>query len=134
MPGTSSPLSHGKSRRIRTRADFLRVQSGGKRSTTAHFVFLVLVQENSTGGPARSRLGIVVSRKIGHAAARNRVKRLCRECFRLMPNLLPDGLDLVVIARHGADSLVLAQAQTEWEQAARSFLRKRPSLPAQSAQ
>jgi ribonuclease P protein component len=60
------------------------------------------------------RLGLVVARTIGTAVRRNRVKRLCRECFRTWPDLLPDGVDLVVIARTGAPELCLAQVQGEW--------------------
>jgi ribonuclease P protein component len=64
-------------------------------------------------GPAR--LGLVVTKKIGNSPARNRVKRVCRECFRLWPDWLPDGVDLVVVARVGADTLGLAEVRAEWK-------------------
>lgn len=63
------------------------------------------------------RLGIVVSKRVGHAVARNRVKRLCREAFRLWPDFVPNGIDLVVIAREGASELGLADVKREWERA-----------------
>jgi len=75
-------------------------------------------------GDTPSRLGIVVTRKIGNAVARNRVKRLCRECFRLWPGLLPPAIDLVVIARAGADALTLGEVRDEWRSVERA-LRKR---------
>jgi ribonuclease P protein component len=58
---------------------------------------------------------LVVARKVGSAVERNRVKRVCRECFRLWPDLLPDGVDLVVIARAGAPQLGLAEVRAEWK-------------------
>jgi ribonuclease P protein component len=56
----------------------------------------MLLVENGRRSP---RLGIVASRKLGDAVARNRAKRLIREIFRV--NVQPDGpgVDLVVIPR-----------------------------------
>lgn len=79
---------------------------------SVHFVFLVARTTGPAGGSAR--LGLVVTKKIGGAVVRNRIKRLCRECFRLTPGLLPGGVDLVVIARRGAPELGLAEVRAEW--------------------
>jgi len=62
-------------------------------------------------------MGLVVSRAVGTAVRRNRVKRICRECFRTWPELLPDGVDLVVIAREGAHELGLDEVRAEWRSA-----------------
>ena len=52
------------------------------------------------------RLGISVSRKkVKTAAARNRLKRLIREAFRLSKAELPAGLDLIVVPRHPAPAV-----------------------------
>ena len=51
------------------------------------------------------RLGLVVSKKnVGCAVARNRVKRLCRETFRLRSSNLPK-MDVVVLAKNGISQL-----------------------------
>jgi ribonuclease P protein component len=67
---------------------------------------------------------LIVSRKVGTAVRRNRIKRLCRECFRRWPDLLPEGVDLVVVAREGAHELALADVEAEWRAVA-GLLKKR---------
>lgn len=99
------------------------MQAIGQRATSAHFVLLVAARDVPNEA-ACSRLGIVVTRKIGNAVQRNRIKRVCRECFRAWPDLVPDGIDLVVIARSGADELGLAGVRGEWERARRALLER----------
>jgi ribonuclease P protein component len=50
---------------------------------------------------AHNRLGITVSRKIGGAVVRNRVKRLFREIFRKSPADNPPSFDLIINAKRG---------------------------------
>ena len=116
-----------RSRRLRRKADFRRVQADAKRVVTRHFVLLVAPQPAASG----PRLGLIVSRKVGGAVARNRVKRLCRECFRLSPGFLPDGVDLIVVARGGADSMKLQEVRDEWASAAAAVRRRSSEALAQ---
>jgi ribonuclease P protein component len=139
-----APFGFGRERRVRRRSEFLRIQSRGERVSTPHFVMLVAARPPAKDCPApreaRPRLGVVVTKKVGNAVVRARVKRLCRECFRLWPDLLPPGIDLVVIARQGAGELVLADVRAEWRRArprllerCASVLRAGPSAAAPAA-
>jgi ribonuclease P protein component len=81
--------------RMKNPAEFRRVFEG--RRSVADDVLIVYAIEN---GRAYARLGISVSRKKVRAAhARNRIKRLVREAFRLSKSELPSGVDLVVLPR-----------------------------------
>jgi ribonuclease P protein component len=119
------PLGFAQERRLRKHAEFVQAQRSGRRVTTAHFTMLVARQPESPRSiPRPPRLGMVVARSVGSAVLRNRVKRLCRECFRAWPSFLPDGIDLIVIARPGAHELGLAEVHAEWRDVER-LLNKR---------
>lgn len=66
-----------------------------------------------------TRLGVTVTRKIGNAVARNRIKRLVREVFRLHRARLPEGLDLVWVAKQQAAQACFADVLDDFEALAR---------------
>lgn len=49
-----------------------------------------------------NRLGVTVSKKVGKAVIRNRVRRRIKECYRELEGKLPSGYDFVVVARTSA--------------------------------
>ena len=82
--------------RLRTRRDFTRVQSGGRR-VSGRFVTLLILANECTA----PRLGLIASRKLGPAVARNRAKRRLRDLFRRHRATLgePAAYDIVAIPR-----------------------------------
>jgi len=123
VPGPSAAGRFPPSARIRKRLDFEAAQNGGRRATTAHFVFL-LYARSDTDAPAR--LGIVASRKIGNAVVRNRAKRLVREAFRKARDIFASGIDVVVIVRRPLEQRKLGDVLAEWRGAA-SVVERRSS-------
>ena len=114
-PGSSFP----RTSRVRARADFVRIQRAPDARIRARS-FLILVSKREDGA---TRLGVVASKKVGNAVARNRAKRLLREVFRThKPSI--DGLDLVVIASERLPSLSLEELTAEWLAATAELVKK----------
>jgi ribonuclease P protein component len=90
--------------RLSRSADFDRVFRQGRSHAGRELVLYVFPRADGTEGGA-ARLGLSVSRKVGGAVQRNRVKRLLREAFELEGSRLPAGTDAVVVARHEANAL-----------------------------
>jgi ribonuclease P protein component len=80
--------------RLRRPRDFQRVYD--RRRSASDGWLIVYACENGLPHP---RLGLSVSRKVGGAVRRNRLRRLYREAYRLSRPELPIGLDLVLIPR-----------------------------------
>jgi ribonuclease P protein component len=83
-----------KDERLRKSLEFDQLFKKGERYQTENF--LVIVHPNQL---ERRRLGIVVSKKVGKAVVRNRIKRLVREFFRLNKTQFPDSCDLLFVAK-----------------------------------
>ena len=101
---------------IRKNAEYSLCYAEGRRVHTRHFLLFVLGTEDEAAGSGTEvtsglkagsrtdfgqglRMGCAVSRKVGRAVARNRVKRILRECFRLYLCGLPVPARFVVVAK-----------------------------------
>ncbi len=112
-----------KEQRIRRRSDFQRIQGQGQRLQTRHFVFIFANRPAGALPDSGPRLGIAVSRKIGNAVVRNRVKRLVREAFRATRSQFGDRVDVVVIARSSQSPWGLSDVTYEWKAASDRIMR-----------
>ncbi len=92
--------SFKKTDRILKRNEFIRLSKFGRKLHSEYFIILY-----APGQYERSRLGITVTRKVGNAVKRNRIKRLIREYFRLNRHLLSGYWDINVIAKKEAADL-----------------------------
>ncbi len=83
-PGTS----------IKLNSDFRRIYTKGKSAVTPCVV--IYCRKNRLG---RNRFGYTVSKKLGKAVRRNRVRRRMREIVRLNSERMEQGFDLILVAR-----------------------------------
>ncbi len=91
-----------KRRRLSRSAEFERVYRQGRSKGNRFLVLYAFPREEPADAP---RLGLSVSRKVGGAVERARVKRCLREAFWAEAERLPAGSDYVVVARPDAGEL-----------------------------
>lgn len=85
-----------KSERLRRRREFLAVQRQGSKIHLQHLLAFVRANE---GG---RRVGFTVSSKVGNSVCRNRIKRVLRAVWCHCKQVLPEGMDIVLVAKRNA--------------------------------
>ncbi len=88
-----------KAEHLTLNREFERVFGEGKVFKSDTLVLYVILNDIR-----HSRLGLVVSKKVGNAVRRNRVKRLLREVYRLNKHMLTVPVDIIAIPRHSFSS------------------------------
>jgi ribonuclease P protein component len=107
LPSRSAAPRRTKRGRLSRSAEFERVYRQGRSHGNRHFVLHAFPRDRAPGAADDApRLGVSVSRKVGGAVERNRVKRLLREAFHAEAGRLPAELDVVIVARPDALELV----------------------------
>jgi len=97
--------------RLLSSREFQRVGRIGKRVASRYFVVLLAATEKPSES-GRRRLGVTVSRRVGNAVKRNRIKRGVRAWFQRSRYELEESLDVVVIARRDAAALSAGEITT----------------------
>lgn len=92
--------SFSKTERLTKNKEFRRIFREGK-SFSNQYLTIYIYQRPPTEGN-QIRLGLVVSRKLGKAVKRNKLKRRLREFFRLHKHLLKPSLDIIFLPRNQA--------------------------------
>lgn len=93
-----------KRRRLSRSGEFDRVYRDGSSHATRHLVLYTFPRRDE--GRQEVRLGVSVSRKVGGAVDRNKVKRALREAFWGIADDLPSGHDFVIVARADIGDLI----------------------------
>jgi len=101
--------------RLRQRADFLAAAAGNKVTASA---FLLQARQRKDEGPAR--VGFTVSKKVGNAVERNRVRRRLREVVRrAAASRMHGGHDYVLVGRRAALNFPFDRMQQDFDGALR---------------
>ncbi|MEZ5125887.1 MAG: ribonuclease P protein component [Thermoleophilia bacterium] len=104
-------MPHRLSRLSRS-SDFQRIYRRGN-STASRFLVLYAFRRADARDDESPRLGLSVSKKLGGAVVRNRIKRLLREAFLANRHNLSGEYDLVLIARPQLLDLLARESEGE---------------------
>ena len=95
---------------MKLQGEFARARALGRRLVCGCLIANVLPRP----GTVAARLGVVTGKAVGNAVARNRARRLLRECFRLHQHELAGPVDLVLVARPSIAGKKLAAVERDF--------------------
>jgi ribonuclease P protein component len=135
MAGRASGGGRAPRRRLSRSAEFERVYRQGRSKGNRFLVLYSFPREDAPApdGEDGARLGLSVSRRVGGAVERNRVKRLLREAFWAEAPRLPAGADYVVVARPDALGLAEREGVNGVRAALGELVEELPSAPPEAA-
>jgi ribonuclease P protein component len=111
--------------RLKRRRDFLAAAAGASVTTPG---FIVQERRRGDGGPAR--VGFTVSRKVGGAVERNRLRRQLREIVRLSATTgLNSGSDYVLVGRRAGLEIPFTRLTVDFAGALKRLEKKRAGVP-----
>ena len=99
-----------RARRIKQGRDFARARAEGRRLVQGCLIMNWIVLPPGSA----SRVGVITMRKLGHAAARSRARRLLREVFRLRQHCLRAPADIVLVARQSIAGRTFSQVERDF--------------------
>ncbi|HEU0012006.1 MAG TPA: ribonuclease P protein component [Verrucomicrobiae bacterium] len=99
-----------RARRIKQGRDFARARAEGRRLVQGCLIMNWIVLPPGSV----SRVGVITMRKLGHAPARSRARRLLREAFRLGQHCLRAPADIVLVARHSIAGRKFAEVERDF--------------------
>jgi ribonuclease P protein component, eubacterial len=105
-----------RSHRLTLTAEFRRVRTEG---SSVRGETLTLAFWKASEGPAQPRIGLVTSKRVGGAVARNKVRRHLREIFRKNQHKLTPGVWIVTIASNRSAASPFGALEDEWLRLAR---------------
>lgn len=103
----------GAASRLVAKADFSAALRGGRRARGAHVQLIAAPRRTADRPAVPSRLGLSVSKGVGNAPQRARLRRLLREAFRSLRGRLKESCDVVVIAKTPWPEAGLAEVAAE---------------------
>lgn len=98
--------------RLNLAREFRYLKKEGRNLETVFFSLLYRRPKSSTSSP--SRIGFVVSNRIGNAVVRNRIRRLLREVVQANLSALPNAFDIVIIAKKSSVGVSLEKLTAEY--------------------